>query len=682
MIKHLFLISICTSQLLFSQNETEQNSVQFQNIEVTDTQNENSLNIESQGGQTLGDYLKKQQFLKSATFGPGVGRPVIKGLDGYRIGITNGSITNNDLSAMSHDHAVAMMPKVTQKIELIKGPSSLLYGNNSAGVIQSLGAEHENKIETQGLNTQLESSFGSNGLGNLIGGKLSYGSKNSGIFFAHYLHDANNYKDGDGNTINDSDTLSQQSHLVVSRVLNVNHLVKAYYDILHKEYGIPNTTDKRTWIDMEQERFGVVLHSNNVFSNDYFQTEIQKSDYLHTEYEASSDDGLFGQELFSISNIGKFYLDSSLLETSIQYNKSESKVCHEHGECDEFTTAPRTSIVDGVSLQQNIDRFNIPFSHGHPMPNIKEDVVKLGMALKHTLNENYDLDFSLRNEQRDMKIDSSNIQEEWLVTDTIQEGFYDDKKDKSFSGAIGVYSYFNSFRIESSLAYIQRLPSANELYWNGFHHATNSYIMSDKGLKNEKSKNLDISFIYENSVASSKLSTYYYHFDNYLFQSPLDNVIDPFHGTEVWQMEGKKAKLYGFGFNQSYKQRFNTLHLEHSFNYEMIRAKLANGDNIPRISPDTIRMASEAHYKRYLANLEYKYVDRSRHLAPNESNTPSYYTLDCKIEYKNKTSFANYSVYFKAQNLTNQQIYNHISFLKDTAPISGRAVNIGLKVNF
>ena len=664
--------------------------VQLGTIEVTEiaqdlaTQNLTSSENLSQnsGGETLGEYLKNQQFVKSATFGPAVGRPVIKGLDGYRVGITNGSIAQNDLSAMSHDHAVAMMAKIVEKMELIKGPSSLLYGNNSAGVIRNMGEEHIDKFLKKGFGAKVEANSGANGVGTLYGGKFRYRKNNSSIYLVHFTNEANEYQDGNSNNIKDSDTYSSQVHLVLASKLNSHHIVKAYFDRLDKEYGIPNTTDERTWIDMGQTRYGVVAHSKDILGGHSMQSEIQYSDYLHTEYEKSSADGLFGQKLFSLSNKAHFQTNTADIETTIQYNNSNYKVCHEHGTCTEFVTAPRTSIEDGISLQKNMERFNIPFVHGHPMPNIDEQIVKLGGVVKQFLNETYALDVSLRGEFRNTQIDNSNIQEDWLITENIDPKYYNNKNDQAMSGSIGLYGYYDDLSIESSLSYMERLPASSELYWNGFHHATNSYIIGDRKLENEKSTNYDISFLYERDLFASKLSAYYYHFDNYLFQTPLNNITDPFHNTEVWQMQGQQAKLYGIGLIQSYHQHIANAHLTHKIGYETMRGILNNGGNIPRMSPDALTLTSEVFYKKYNGKIEYKYVDKSRNIALNETHTPAHYAVNLQGEYKSKNSFGKYTAYIKGLNLTNSQIYNHISFLKNTAPLAGRQILMGVKFNF
>ena len=86
-------------------------------LEDTTTKKSSTLAKEAKG-ETLGDYLENEQFVDSASYGPAVGRPVVRGMDGYRVGVTSGNVILNDLSAMSQDHAVGIMARASENIEL------------------------------------------------------------------------------------------------------------------------------------------------------------------------------------------------------------------------------------------------------------------------------------------------------------------------------------------------------------------------------------------------------------------------------------------------------------------------------------------------------------------------------------------------------------------------------------
>lgn len=474
---HLLLI-----QQIFS------NEVMLGTIDVTADQQEEFLEdttikktttlAKEAKGETLGDYLENEQFVDSASYGAAVGRPVVRGMDGYRVGITNGNVILNDLSAMSQDHAVGVMARASENIELIKGPSSLLYGNYSGGVIRVTGEEHNKELLKQGYSLDTTSSYGTNGAGVILGATLKASDHNLSLSISGNYHDADSYKDGNGHTVKDSYTLSEQSHIVLGYQADENNVFKIYGDILHKDYGIPNATSEATTIIMDQEQIGFIWHTKDLFDGlKHMQTEVDYSDYLHSEYEGDEADGLFGQKQFTIANTIEAFVGEWDLKTNLEYQSNELKVCHEHGHCTHFYNAPRTGVQDGVDLQENITQYDLPYSHGHPMPNSFDQRIKVGISSTRYLNDDDALTFALRSEIRRLDPNSENIQEQWLVTDTIDPHYYDTINDHALSGSIGLNGYItNNFAFNTSVSYIERLPSATELFWNGFHHATDSYI--------------------------------------------------------------------------------------------------------------------------------------------------------------------------------------------------------------
>ena len=640
-------------------------------------------------GETLGDFLENEQFVDSASYGPAVGRPVVRGMDGYRVGVTNGNIILNDLSAMSQDHAVGVMARASQKIELIKGPSSLLYGNYSGGVIRVLGEEHEKELLKNGYSLDTTSSYGSNGAGLVLGTAIKASDSNVSLFVNTFYHDAENYTDGNNQKVKDSKTTTRQSHAVLGYQINEQNIIKMYYDTLNKDYGIPNSTDKPTTIEMEQNRYGVIWHAKDFFDTiKQMQTEIQSSDYLHSELEGVRADGLFGQKLLSVSTMLDFDLGSWQTTANIEYQNSELQVCHEHGKCTNFFDAQRTSMIDGVELQQNIDNLGLAYSHGHPMPNISESLLKAGVSANKFVTDDTEVTLALRADKREINPDNKNIQEVWLVTPQIDSNYYDTIEDTALSASMGVASFLNNeFSFQSSLSYVERLPSSTELFWNGFHHATDSYIFGERYLSNEKSLNFDIDTMLSLNPFTTQLSAFYYHFYNYIYQEPLASangllVRDPFHQSDVWAIRGVGAKMYGVAMQESYKKEILKHQFDISFNVEAIRGVLFDNSNLPRIPTFSSTFAIGDSYKEYKAKVSYKYIDESRFEAKNETYTPSYSWLSAFISYDNKTSFCDYSLYLKGENLTNEIAYNHLSFLKATAPLSGRQITLGLDMKF
>lgn len=638
-------------------------------------------------GETLGDFLHGEQFVDSASYGPAVGRPVVRGMDGYRVGVTNGNIILNDLSAMSQDHAVGVMTRASERIEMIKGPASLLYGNYSGGVIRVLGEEHDAELMSEGMSLETTSSYGTNGAGLTLGGAAKLSDGNISLYANTFYHDANAYEDGNGESVKDSDTLSLQSHAVLGYRVNENNIVKLYADRLRKDYGIPNSTVERTTIEMEQERYGLVWHAGDLLGVKA-QTELEYSDYLHSELEGGRPDGLFGQTQFGASSLLTFEGEDSQTSVNIGYRQSELQVCHEHGKCTHFYDAERTGTHVGEELQQNIDTFGLPYAHGHPMPNIDEKLLQGGIAHKYFTEDDNEITLSLRSEFRVIDPDSSNIQEVWLVTPAIDPNYYDTRNDTAFSVSAGWFSYLNDdFSVQASLGYVQRLPSSTELYWNGFHHATDSYIFGDPNVGNERSVNLDVDTLYTHGAWSTRLGVFYYHFFNYIYQAPLADangtlLTDPFHQADVWAVQGEGARVFGGALKERFETTLDKDGVAVEAGVEAIRGMLLEGGNLPRIPPFSGTVSLEHSRGGYKSILTYRYVDESRFEAENETDTPGYSWLSLLLSYKGKLRFAQYTLYLKGENLTDAMAYNHLSFLKETAPLPGRQLSAGLDLKF
>ena len=89
--------------------------------------------LQTKIGTTIGDTLKNEPGITSQSFGPGVGTPVIRGQSGPRVRVMQNSLGNNDVSNLSPDHAIGENPVNAERIEVLRGPSTLLYGNGAIG---------------------------------------------------------------------------------------------------------------------------------------------------------------------------------------------------------------------------------------------------------------------------------------------------------------------------------------------------------------------------------------------------------------------------------------------------------------------------------------------------------------------------------------------------------------------
>jgi iron complex outermembrane receptor protein len=91
------------------------------------------IDLDEKARNSLGDTLAAEPGITSSSFGPGAGRPVIRGIGGDRIRILENGVGTQDVSSVSPDHPVTVESALVDRIEVVRGPASLLYGTSAVG---------------------------------------------------------------------------------------------------------------------------------------------------------------------------------------------------------------------------------------------------------------------------------------------------------------------------------------------------------------------------------------------------------------------------------------------------------------------------------------------------------------------------------------------------------------------
>ena len=112
--------------------------------------------LRRRAASTLGDTLQQEPGLSSASFGPGVGQPVIRGQQGPRVQVLQNSLPSFDVSTNSADHAVSVEPLLADSVEVIRGPATLLYGSGAIGGVVNVLDNRVPATHVQGVEGGLE----------------------------------------------------------------------------------------------------------------------------------------------------------------------------------------------------------------------------------------------------------------------------------------------------------------------------------------------------------------------------------------------------------------------------------------------------------------------------------------------------------------------------------------------
>lgn len=657
--------------------------------EDTTSESTNALN-RSAANSTLGSILDDMPNVDSASYGEAVGRPIVRGMSGYRIKILQNDNEVSDLSAMSEDHAVAVAPQASKRIELLKGPMSLLYSTQAGGIIRISDAL-DSPFAKAGFSGELSGNYRADPTAHSVDGQLSQVGESWAFNLGALSQYADHYEDGRGQTIRESDLETQQGQLGVGWRPNERSELQLNTTLVYKDYGIPNQATEAARIDMQREDFaGRYIYQPAPLWLDEIRVDLLSSDYLHDETVGDRKDGLFGQKLQQAAVIGTWAGASWSGQSRLSFAQGELKVCHEHGACDFFETAGRTDNEDGESVSQFLAEFGLPYSHGNPIPNTRTDSWQISTAAETDISPLRHFRLGANVQLRNLDADPSNIQEQWVYPESLDPNYYDDQDDLAIGFSAGFHRAVQGVTPgwEVSLSYLERLPGVDELFWNGIHHATDSYIFGDPHLNKESSINLDFDLIEEIGSHRFQFSAFYYDFKNYIFQDRAfdengNPLVDPFHSSPVWFTSQTDAVFYGGSLRYESRWAESTRRpLTYWVQADALNAERSNGENLPRTAPANIETGLNIEAASWLLTVSWKHVFEALQLAPNETTTEAYDWVSLFAQKQWNWDGRTLELWLKGENLLDEFAQNHLSVLKESAPLPGRQISVGFGVEF
>ena len=249
--------------------------------------------LDRQRSSVIGETVAGQPGVQSSYFGPGVGRPIIRGLDGPRVQVLSGGIGALDVSTISVDHAVSVDPFLADQIEILKGPATLLYGSGAIGGVVNVVDGRIPSRPIEGLSGRAELRGGSvnderSGVARVDAGNGQF------ALHADYLRRSGDDYDapGDGSLENTDSEVDSRS-VGAAWTGDRGHLgfSVSRYD---NYYGIPlgaEGDEGPVALDMEQRRFDVDGVLREPFAGvESISLRIGRNDYEHAEILVDSGD--------------------------------------------------------------------------------------------------------------------------------------------------------------------------------------------------------------------------------------------------------------------------------------------------------------------------------------------------------------------------------------------------------
>jgi iron complex outermembrane receptor protein len=648
---------------------------------------------------TIGDTLSNTPGLANASFGPGVGQPVIRGQQGARVTVLQNGTGSADASNLSADHAVAVEPLLADSIEILRGPSTLLYGGGAiGGVVNVL----DNRIPTSLASGQggLEYRHDTASSGDNVVARYD-GSTGNFAFHVDALyrdwddleipgyasrerdeagHDDEEH-DGDGH---DEEHESQRRGVLENSGGRTSSLTlgSSYHfedgfvglavSRLENRYGIPNGAHgghghgeeahdeehesedhdavleeeghgENIDIDLEQTRYDAALHWHDPLAGlEVFRGFLTYTDYEHAEIEGSGE-------------VGTVYSNESW--------EGRLEVVHQ----------PLGKFHGVFGLQLQAGEFS---ALGEEAFVPVTDSLEAGVFLVedyHAGDWTFELGLRYDHDERDPE------------TRAVRKKSFE---ATSASGS-ALWSITGSWQVGAALSRAERAPAIEELFSNveAFdegdlveHAATAAIEIGDPDLDTEVSNNLDISvdWIVEDHFAT--VTVFYNDFKDYIGLDASGEAVD---GVPVYLYTQQDAEFYGVEIDSEFTlASFGGGALRLGVFGDSIRGELDSGADVPRLPP--LRVGGRLSWSSDQWELWGRVLDAADQDRPgdNEEPTDGYTRWDFGGEYRLPFNDSELVAFVNFRNVTDEEIRLSTSFLRDVAPEAGRSIEAGIRFSF
>ncbi len=689
---------------------------------------------------SLGDAIDSYLGVSIADYGAAVGQPIIRGMSGPRVKILKNGMVNRDVSGLGADHLNDVDLNDIEQIEIVKGPSSLLYANGTIGGIINVVDDciavmnyelPELKVgyETQSVNDG--SSEFINFKNNFNGFNVNFGYKNTE--FGNYdipngaiMHEEEGHDDhGDEDHhdedeheenlgfVNNSDFAVEATKFGISRAGDWGY-VGVSVDNLESLYGIPFHGD-----DHGDE------HGDEHDDEDHHDEDEHDEDEHHDEHGEERIFSTTDSESFTIK--GSYNVNGNLVnKIDYTYRDTEYTLTEAHaeeeghdeheGEEEHEEHAPTVFANNATEygaifdISNDIRTQKLSFNYVDEDSSIVGEEAFMNPANNEVLTLGYFVGQDFDMFHLDLGIRLDQVTRTGSVTDEDHgdvDNFTIDDDVSSFAVSIG-RDLSDTLELNLGFSSVERLPSVIELFMNGPHMATGRFEVGDPTLSSETSNNFDISLNFDNGEYFASASFFINDVDNYIalidegedhedehheeehhedeeeHHEDEDDHGDEHghgHGNLIhanYVQEDAEFDGYEFEFGRTFNVASGEMTL--SFGRDVVNAKFADGHNVPRINPARNVYSLSYNQDDIVFKLQLKDVEKQNDVGEGETATAGYQMLDTRLTKTfDLSGKSKLKVSLFGRNLLDEVARNHASFVKNEVPLPGR--NYGIKFN-
>jgi iron complex outermembrane receptor protein len=585
---------------------------------------------------SLGEALDGELGIAKRSFGPGTARPVIRGFDGDRVLILQDGNRIGGLGFESGDHAEPVDVLTVERVEIVKGPATLIYGSNAIGGIVNTISGHDSPH--RGFNSYFTGLGGTNGPSGGGSGGFEFGT-DKWLFWGN----------AGGQRSSDYSTPIGKVHNSFSREVSAQTGLGYYVD--NGFFSFNYNFNKR--------RYGIPFDPNDP------EAEVVE---LNPRRHSVEFRGGF-------RNSGNF-IDAGTF--SLQYNN------YKHAELDKITGETGTAFKNNTLLYQGLfdQKKTAKLSGRFGFWGQHRDFSATGEeALAPPTKQNSFAVFGLQNldyERVSLQFGGRLENNRYNPEVTEERGILPDRTFTGFSGAAGIrIGTWNGGSFVANYSHSYRAPSLEELYNLGPHAGNLAFEIGNPDLERELGDGFDFGVRHSSKRVRFEANGFYYHIRDFIFLAPTGDVED---GLTVAQYDQGTTRYAGT------EARFDTqLHRAVWLNLglDYVNAELTSTSTpLPRIPPLRGRVGLELRYKGLLLNPEVVMANHQDRVFTTESPTAGYAVFNLSGSYLLARQHVAHVISFNFFNVGDTLYRNHLSFIKDFAPEMGRGLRVTYTLRF
>lgn len=584
---------------------------------------------------SIGDALQYQAGVAKRSFGPGSGRPVIRGFDGDRVLVLKDGLRVGGIAAQSGDEVEPLDVLSLDRVEIVKGPATLLYGSNAIGGV--VNAISTNDVYQDGLSGYL-TAFGSTNNWQAGGsGGFKYGVKSFLVYGSGGTQKANDYHTPLGSVLNSYARSGNVSG--GAGWFSRKGWLSFSYAHDRRRYGIPVTAGEVDFEYLKMRRHSYEVKAGLRELGSFIESgdfALSYNDYINREFEFESDENV--TELESLATNKNFNYRAN-------FNHQ------------------RRGNLSGAFGVSGFTRDYRSVGEEAPAPHTKQNSVAV-YALERVDWERIGFQFGGRLEQNGYN----------------PEGNFRKRNFVGFSGSAGVrVPLWMGGSFVANYQHSFRAPALEELYNNGPHPGILVFDIGNPNLDPEHGDGVDFSLRHNSERVRFGGGVYYYNISNFVYTAFTGTtdvgsnlpIVDYAQGNSRYV--GAEASLEA--------QVLPTLWLNGKVDY--VRAELTEQDKpLLRIPPLRGILGLDWRYRALSVRPELILANRQTRVFDNETPTAGYTVLNLNASYAIVTRRVAHIFSVNGYNLGNKLYRNHLSFIKEIAPEMGRNLRANYTLRF